>query len=149
MSVRPWSVALPILALVLAACHTRQFPDDEARPGGGIETRDGAFILSGAALTDGRGSVLGAMEGKIPNFRVRRNARACPEVNIRQQISFQRTIAPHVYVDGTLSADTCILDSLRSHDVSSVEVYPQGFTKRPGYASHAHGLILVFMRGIG
>ena len=89
------------------------------------------------------------MEGKIPNFRVRRNARGCPEVNIWQQISFQRTIEPHVYVDGIRSADTCILDSLRSHDVSSVEVYPQGFTNRPGYASHAQGLILVFMREIG
>ena len=50
-------------------------------------------------------------------------------------------------MDGTLSADTCIPESLRTNDVQSGEV-PQGFTKRPGYATHAHGLILVFMRGV-
>ena len=70
-------------------------------------------------------------------------------MNIRQQVAFQGAIKPHVYVDGTLSADTCILESLRTNDVRSVEVYPQGFTKRPGYATHAHGLILIFMRGVG
>jgi len=32
-------------------------------------------------------------------------------------------------------------------DVESVEIYPMGFTTRPGYASHAHGLILVFLLG--
>ena len=31
-------------------------------------------------------------------------------------------------------------------DVARVEVYPQGVTRRPGYGTHAHGLILVFMR---
>ncbi len=111
--------------------------------------RDGAIILSGTALSDGRGSILGTMEGKVPNFKVRRTGGNCPEVNIRQQVAFQRVIMPKVYVDGTLSTDTCILESLRSHDVETVEVYPQGFTKRPGYATHAHGLILIFMRNIG
>ena len=141
-----WPVALAILALVLGACHSRRIPDDDARGGRGIEARDGGFVLSGDVLADGRGSVLGALEGKIPGLRVRRNVRGCPEVNMRQQTSFRGTVAPGVYVDGILSADTCILDSLRSHDVGSVEVYPQGFTRRSGYATHAHGLILVFMR---
>jgi hypothetical protein len=58
-------------------------------------------------------------------------------------------VNPQVYVDGTRATDTCILQSLRSDDVDSVEVYPMGVTKRPGYATHAHGLILVFLRGAG
>ncbi len=149
MSVGARSVALPLVALILAACQTPQFPNGQSRPGSGITMRDGAIVLTGRALTDGSGSVLGTMEGKVPNLRVRRTARACPEVNIRQQAAFQRRIQPHVYVDGTLSADTCILESLRSHDVESVEVYPLGFTKRPGYATHSQGLILIFMREIG
>ena len=148
MSVRPWSFALPLVALVLAACQTPQFPDGQVRPGSGVEVSGGAFILTGRALTEARGSVLRAMEGRVPNMKIRRTARGCPEINIRNQIAFQRRIQPHVYVDGTLSVDTCILESLRSHDVESVEVYPQGFTKRPGYATHAHGLILVFMRSV-
>ena len=146
MFVRPRTVALPLLALVLGTCHTRRVPDDDVRGGHGIEARDGGFVLSGDVLADGRGSVLGAIEGKIPGLRVRRNVRGCPEVNMRQQTPLLGAVAPRVYVDGILSADTCILDSLRSHDVNSVEVYPQGFTRRSGYAGHAHGLILVFMR---
>ena len=54
---------------------------------------------------------------------------------------------PIVYVDGARAIDTCILESLRTQDVESVELYPMGFTSRPGYASHAHGLILVFLLG--
>ena len=142
-------VFLPVLAISLAACQTAQFPDGRARTDNGIDVRDGGFILTGTALTDGRGSVLSTLEGKVPNLKVRRTGAGCPEVNIRQQVAFQQAIKPHVYVDGTLSSDTCILESLRSHDVESIEVYPQGFTKRPGYATHAHGLILIFMRSIG
>ena len=148
MSFKARSTAL-LIPLLLASCQTARFPDGQARPDSGIDMRDGAIILTGTALTDGRGSILGTMEGKVPNMKVRRSGGRCPEVNIRQQIAFQRDIRPKVYVDGTLSTDTCILESLRSHDVQSVEVYPQGFTKRPGYATHAHGLILIFMRGIG
>jgi hypothetical protein len=149
MSVQARSIALPLVALMLAACQTAHFPDGRTRPSSGIESRDGATILSGTALTDGRGSVLGVMQGKVPNLKVRRNSRGCPLVDIRQQVAFQRAIQPQVYIDGMRTADTCILESIRSVDVESVEVYPMGFTKRPGYATHAHGLILIFMREIG
>jgi len=49
-------------------------------------------------------------------------------------------------VDGARATDTCVLESLRATDIGRVEVYPQGFTSRPGYRTHAEGLILVFMR---
>lgn len=106
---------------------------------------DGAVILAGAALDDEPGTVLAAMIGKVPGFRVLR-VNQCPEIRLRSSVSARGAANPHVYVDGTRATNTCILESLRARDVERVEVYPQGFTKRPGYGTHAHGLILVFMR---
>ncbi len=79
-------------------------------------------------------------------MRVRRPSGECPRISLRNFVTFQSVVNPHVYVDGTRTADTCVLESLRTQDVESVEVYPMGVTRRPGYAPHAHGLILVFMR---
>jgi hypothetical protein len=112
----------------------------------GVSFERGAFILTGRALTDGPGSVLGAMSGKVPNFRVQRGTGECPEISLRNHVSVPTAVNPPVYVDGTRTTDTCILESLRTEDVERVEVYPQGFTTRPGYGTHAYGLILVFMR---
>ena len=112
----------------------------------GVSFEHGAVILTGQALHDGPGSVLAAMSGKVPNFRVRRHRGECPEITLRGHVSFRDVSNPHVYVDGTRSTDTCILETLRTEDVERVEVYPQGFTTRPGYGTHGPGLILVFMR---
>jgi len=112
----------------------------------GVSFERGAVILTGRALTESSGSVLAAMTGKVPNLRVGRRAGQCPEITLRSNVSAQGEVNPHVYVDGTRATDTCILESLRTDDVERVEVYPQGFTTRPGYGTHAHGLILVFMR---
>lgn len=114
---------------------------------GGVFMEKGAVVLTGAALTDGPGSLLETMRGKIPNFRMQRPAGgACPEISLRGHPSFTGLVNPDVYVDGARATDTCILDGLRAHDVERVEVYPMGFTTRPGYRTHAPGLILVFMR---
>ena len=119
----------------------------EPDTGPGVSFEGGAIIVSGVALEDGPGSLLAAMSGKVPNFRVRRpSADPCPEITLRGHSSFQNVANPLVYVDGSRTNDTCILDSIRSDDVERVEVYPQGFTTRPGYGTHGPGLILVFMR---
>ena len=118
MFIKARRIVLSVLVISLAACQTAQFPDGRARADSGIDVRDRAFILTGTALTDGRGSVLGTMEGKVLNLKVRRTGVSCPEVNIRQQVAFQRTIKPHIYVDGTLSSDTCMLESPRKHVIS-------------------------------
>jgi len=115
----------------------------------GVLFEGGAVILTGSALRDGPGTVLAAMSGKVPNFRVRQHSGQCPEITLRANVSFQGEVNPQVYVDGTRTSDTCILETLRTDDVERVEVYPQGFTTRLGYATHAHGLILVFMRSAG
>jgi hypothetical protein len=106
----------------------------------------GAFVLTGSALKDGPGTLLGAMSGKVPSFRVKRNGDRCPDITLRSQVSFQQLSNPHIYVDGTRATDTCILETLYAVNVERVEVYPQGHTMRPGYSPHGPGLILVFMR---
>jgi hypothetical protein len=76
------------------------------------------------------------MSGKVPNFRVQRGTGECPEISLRNHVSVPTAVNPPVYVDGTRTTDTCILESLRTEDVERVEVYPQGFTTRPGYGTH-------------
>jgi hypothetical protein len=126
----------------------RDEPEPEAQSENGVSLSSGAVVLEGSTLKDGSGSVLAAMTGKVPNFRVRRTANSCPEISLRSNVNFNGFVNPHVYVDGTRATDTCILESLRADDVNRVEVYPLGFTTRPGYGTHSHGLILVFMRSI-
>jgi hypothetical protein len=147
MSIRLRSIAIPFAGFLLAACTTGQpGTAPEPRTGGGVEYRDGAIVISGVALDDGRGSVLSALQGKVPNMRVQRNGVDCPQITLRSNVNYRGVGNPHVYVDGTRTTDTCVLQSIRTEDVDLVEVYAQGFTKRPGYGRHAHGLILLFMR---
>lgn len=113
----------------------------------GATMENGGIVLQGQDLGDGSGDLLNTMMGKVPNFRVRRTGENCPQITLRNAVSYQSVVNPHVYVDGTRATDTCILESLRGGDVERVEVYPSGVTIRPGYGRHAHGLILVFMRG--
>jgi hypothetical protein len=135
------------LALFSAACASGRGGDTENLNGVSIER--GAFVLTGMALEDGPGSVVAALTGKVPNFRLQRISGQCPIITLRNAVSFRSVVNPHVYVDGTRAVDTCVLESLRTVDVERVEVYPQGYTTRPGYGTHAHGLILVFMRSAG
>lgn len=133
------------VVLLLAGCTTAM---GERKRGNqsGVSREAGAIVLTGAALRDGPGNLLATLVGKIPNFRLQQNAGRCPIIRLRGAVSFQGLVNPHVYVDGTRATDTCVLNSLRNLDVERVEVYPMGFTIRPGYGTHAHGLILVFMR---
>jgi hypothetical protein len=138
-----WVLAL---TTALGGCYSARSADTaERRPS--ISMQDGAVVLVGAALNDGRGTVLDAMAGKVPNFRFRRTGQ-CPQIALRSTVNARSVSSPHVYVDGTRSTDTCILDTISTRNVERVEVYPQGFTKRPGYGRNAHGLILVFLRSL-
>ncbi len=86
------------------------------------------------------------MAGKVPSLKVQRYRGQCPRVILRSDATFRSLVAPHVYVDGTRSTDTCILETLRTSDLDRVEVYPTGVSGRPGYPAHPHGLILLFLR---
>jgi hypothetical protein len=146
MSIRSPRYALAFCALLLAACAKHQSVDETADLEGGVEIREGAIVVSGAPLAQETGSVIDALRGRVPNFRVRELESGCPQILLRSNVSFESVTNPHVYVDGTRIGDTCVLESLRARNVELVEIYPMGFTTRPGYSTHAHGLILVFLR---
>lgn len=149
-----WNTLTLLVAVALGGCASASpgaDSDSEADPDGQGDVRfeAGGFILEGRALEDGPGTIVAALAGKVPNFRLQRNSGGCPIITLRNAVSFRTVVNPHVYVDGTRTTDTCVLTSLRTIDVARVEVYPQGVTRRPGYGTHAHGLILVFMRAAG
>lgn len=143
---RPFAL---LTLLLVAACGTVPAWERGASADGGVRSVNGATVIDGVDLEDGYGSILSAMQGKVPNFRIQRHSGQCPELSLRNDVTFRAVVNPHVYVDGARATDTCILESLRTEDVQRVEVYPMGFTTRPGYGTHAHGLILVFMRSSG
>lgn len=130
-----------LTALVLGACVSGQDWRD-----GAVSNNGSGTVITGAALADGGGSVLDALLGKVPSLKIQRYVGDCPHLALRNDATFRSLVNPHVYVDGTRATDTCILESLRSRDVERVEVYPSGVSGRPGYPSHAHGLILLFMQ---
>lgn len=135
------AVVLPIVGLM--ACGAPR-----GAPGSpdSVTSRGGGIVVSGVALIDGKGSVLDALRGKIPSMRIQYDFGKCPHLTFRNHATYQTQVNPHVFVDGTRATDTCILETIQSHDVEAVEVYPTGVTGRPGYGMHAHGIILVFMR---
>ncbi len=146
MFARPHRIFLPVLVLVLTSCGALRSEGRSVRNDGGVRSERGAIIMSGVAL-ERRGSVVDAFQGAVPGIRILRHRDQCPQITLRSHVTFESVVNPMVYVDGTRAVDTCILETLRTDDVESVEIYPMGVTTRPGYATHAHGLILVFMRG--
>ncbi len=146
-------VAFTGAAMLLTGCaSTRSASGDQPENRSDVRFERGGFVLDGRALEDGPGSIVATLSGKVPGFRLQRtpgNTGDCPVITLRNSVTFQGVVNPHVYVDGTRTTDTCVLTQLRTHDVERVEVYSQGFTWRPGYGTHAHGLILVFMRSAG
>lgn len=152
MTASPWARPLPrsvtstlaflLPIAVLSACGLTFGATDEAS----VRSNGGGTVVSGPALLDGHGSVLESLRGKVPGLNIRNDGEPCPRITLRNDASHRTQVTPLVYVDGTRTMDTCILESLRSRDVETVEVYPTGVTNRPGYITHPHGLILVFLR---
>ena len=123
--------SLTLFSLLASSACATGHTDPKNR--NGVDFEKGGIVLSGQALMDGRGP-------SWPPWRVRSPTSACtgcpgmPRDHAAQSVNFKGAVNPHVYVDGTRTTDTCVLDSLRTTDVERVEVYPQGFTTRPGYA---------------
>lgn len=145
MSIRLQPFAFALLAFLLVAC-AKYSSQDAPEAEDGVSMRGGVTTLSGAALEHGGNSLLSVMEGKVPSMRVYHPTGQCPLISLRGETGIQQVTNPHVYVDATRVQDTCVLESLNPDNVSLVEVYPMGFTTRPGYGVHGDGLILVFLR---
>lgn len=143
------TLLLGLLALLpaLYACGGWHGPPPRDLEGNGVGHSGGATVISAEELHDQEGSVLRVMMGRVPNMKVEYpGLDRCPAIALRRSKGLQGLNSPQVYVDGTRVRGTCILETLRADDTDRIEIYPQGFTTRPGYATSAHGLILVFTR---
>lgn len=141
------STLLLFAALVLTGCAGGWHAEPGPAAGNGVANFDGATVVTGQELHESNGSVLRAIMGKVPNMKVNfTGLLRCPAIALRRFEEINGHNFPSVYVDGTRTHDTCVLESIQAHDVDRVEVYPAGFTKRPGYATSTHGLILIFSR---
>lgn len=149
-----WHGLVGVVAIALitgcAAPGRRAAGEQGTRPpGDSAGPPQGAVVLDREALSQAPGPLLEVMVQEFTSMevlRARETTADCPLIALRGPVTGTSLSNPLVYVDGTRSSGTCILRSLDSGAVARVEVYPTGHTKRPGYATHPHGLILVFMR---
>jgi hypothetical protein len=106
------------------------------------------YILDAPTLARLPGhTVLDAIMLRVPQIRTSWAQGGCPEVQLRGADRVMGSSNPEVYVDHTHVLDTCPLSTLWAADVRRIEIYPLGVTRRPGYPTAPHGLILVFTRG--
>lgn len=146
-------IAGPLLlgALGLAACGgTWGATPVQELQGNGVAAAEGATVVTAEELHRSTGSVLRALMGKVPNMKVSFiGLERCPAITLRHYEDIHGNNFPLVYLDGTRANNTCILESVQAYDLERVEVYPMGFTRRPGYGTHTQGLILLFSRTTG
>lgn len=135
------SVTVVITAAAVVACAGKATPGDadDGHSGGD------ATVIDAHALQHSGGSVLNILPSYVAGMQVRHSS-GCPEITLRGKKSFLSSNDPVVYVDGTRSANTCVLDAIVPSEVDRIEVYPMGITQRPGYRGNPNGLILVFMK---
>lgn len=149
-----WHRLAAVLAIgLLLGCAPSGSPgegEEGARPGWeSAAPPTGAVVVGREALSQAPGPLLEVMAQELASMEVirsRETAADCPLIAFRGPVTGTSFSNPVVYVDGSRSSGTCILRSLDSEAVERVEVYPTGHTERPGYVTHPHGLILVFMR---
>ncbi len=137
-----------VLAIGASACGGSWHATPAAElEGNGITNSGGATVITAEELHTASGSVLRALMGKVPNMKVEFiGTDRCPAIALRRAKDFHGFNFPDVYLDGTRATNTCILDNLPAAELDRVEIYPQGFTVRPGYGTSTHGLILLFSR---
>ncbi len=140
-----------LLTLGIAACGgTWQATPSQPNQGNGVAVSEGATVVTAEELHTSSGSVLRALMGKVPNLKVNFvGLERCPAITLRNYEDIHGNNFPLVYLDGTRANNTCILESVQAYDLDRVEVYPMGFTRRPGYGTHTQGLILMFSRTTG
>jgi len=147
------SLTLAAALLLLAGCAPAlsQGGSDGESEDRAESPPDGALVVQSEAFSRSSGSVIRVLSRELTSMEVvyRRTVSECPLISLRGPVTGTELSNPLVYVDGTRSSGTCMLNTLNSGEIDHVEVYPTGKTSRPGYVTHPHGLILVFMLGGG
>lgn len=99
------------------------------------------MVLQGSEL--GGHNFLEGLRTRVQNLTVTYSRTGCPRITLRGRRTGGN---PGIYIDGTLVADTCVLQDISSSDVDVVEISRSGATRRPGIRSNPNGLILVYRR---
>lgn len=148
---RSTAVAIGTTMLLLAGCASSGGGAGAADPARSSADSTGipddALVVGADALAGTSDNLLDVLMRELSSMQVVDPRMAgCPLVSFRGPVTGTPMSNPLVYVDGTRSSGTCLLTSLNSTSVQRVEIYPTGHTGRPGYVTHPHGLILIFMR---
>jgi hypothetical protein len=131
---KTWPLA--VLLVSVAACGGGGTAQPAPEP-----TQDrSATVIQGADMA---GSLLDGIRTRVPTMTIRRDSGRCPSIMFRGSRSAERQGEPSIYVDGTLMADTCILQQIAAEDVDFVEVYPSGIASRPNIRRNPFGVIFV------
>lgn len=138
-----FSLALLPLAIVTACVMPRGGPSPDGSP----ERLGSVIVVDQEDMVGAAGSLTDALIGRVSAMRIDKVASRCPLVVMRGMKTIHGNSDPGIYVDGTRMDDTCALNQVRTSEVVRVEVYPSGFTNRPGYKPHPNGLIIVFLTG--
>lgn len=135
----PWTATLCLAAaLASAACGTAPAAD-AGRPSAS------PVRVTRAEHFQGRSSVLAVLQSRTAGMQVHRTD-GCPQITLRGRTSINGDNNPVIYVEGSRSANTCILEMLDPDDVDRVEVYPSGVAPGGRPATSPTGLILVYLR---
>ncbi|HEX6066610.1 MAG TPA: hypothetical protein VFZ04_20390, partial [Longimicrobiales bacterium] len=102
-----------------------------------------AIVIQG---TDVTGTILNTLRTRIPSMRVVSDGGRCPRIAFRGDVSARNQTPPSIYVDGTLTADTCVLDIVPGHEVERIEVYTSGDTPHSEIRRNSSGVILIYRR---
>lgn len=134
------SLVVVLSVAALSACASRPGSGNgEDEPGGN------ATVIDEQTLQQSGGNVLNILPSHVAGMRIK-HTDSCPEILMRGTRSMMSSNNPVVYVDGTRSGNTCVLETLVPTEIQRIEIYPMGVTQRPGYRNSPNGLILVFMK---
>jgi hypothetical protein len=124
-----------VLSLALLGCgRVARRDDNEA-------SRTSGIVLRGSELTS---NLLDGIRARIPGTTISYQRGGCPRILFRGRRSVDQYGTPSVYVDGTLTIDTCVLTTLSVTEIDRVEVFTGGNTSRADVRPNPSGLIFVY-----
>jgi hypothetical protein len=92
------------------------------------------------------GTLLDAIRTNVPATRIGSEPGECPRIMFRGDLSALQRRDPSIYIDKTLMADTCILNSILAQDVDSMQVYPSGLVSDGTMQRNPAGVIVIYRR---
>jgi hypothetical protein len=127
-----------VVCCVLAGCGASR-----TEPKASAATSANAIVIRNNEMS---GSILNTLRTRIPSMRVSMQGDRCPRIAFRGEMSARNQPGPTIYIDGTLTADSCVLDMVPGHDVERIEVYPSGDTPHSEIRRNPAGVILIYRR---